>query len=212
MKGFPTSSHRQFSTEGLIDDDEEDDQDNVDSQQRGIIRFQRRSPSLSVEPISCPAFSSPRLCLCVCVCVSTFQDPQHFSGPSILHECPSPLFLLIKNQQSVGTQWIKCLCQLQISLTLLEAFCSHISILIALLLQYFLPRILNAKTIAIIFNSCKSTSLIVSLIIGLRGLCASVTHHCQEPLTVKKLAWPLFTKSLFQTRLSNNHYVRTYLT
>ena len=37
------------------------------------------------------------------VCVSTFQDPQHFSGPSILHECPSPLFLLIKNQQSVGT-------------------------------------------------------------------------------------------------------------
>ena len=41
--------------------------------------------------------------VCVCVCVSTFQDPKHLSGPSILHECPSSLFLLIKNQQSVGT-------------------------------------------------------------------------------------------------------------
>ena len=167
-------------------------------------------PRYQWSPVLVLLFPLPAsVCVCVCVCVSTFRDPQHFSGPSILHECPSSLFLLIKNQQSVGTQWMECLCQLQISLTLLEAFCSHISILIALLLQYFLPRILNAKTIAIIFNSCKSTSLIVSLIIGLRGLCASVTHHCQEPLTVKKLAWPLFTKSLFQTRLSNSHYVRT---
>ena len=63
------------------------DHNNVDSQQRGIIRFQRRSPSLSVEPSSCPAFSS--VCVCVysilfnthrplCVC-ATFQDPQYFS-------------------------------------------------------------------------------------------------------------------------------------
>ena len=62
------------------------DHNNVDSQQRGIIRFQRRSPSLSVEPSSCPAFSS------VCVCVYSILFNTHrplcvsvyFSGPSIL--------------------------------------------------------------------------------------------------------------------------------
>ena len=89
----------------------------------GLPRYQRSPVLVLLFPL--PA--SVCVCVCVCVCVSTFQDPQHFSGSSVLHECPSPPFFPLKaNSPLVFSEWNACvngqLRDRQRTLTLLKAF------------------------------------------------------------------------------------------